>query len=493
MSVTNIAEPEPVVKRSRARIWLVRATISIGGLVLFLLLVAIFFLLHFNIPSNTAGLAAQTLCSAKFVSGRTDDQVIFDQDIRPQSPAFALVSAGTDSESKSATGHFLGMFERTASLLPGRGCVLDEAPDPAAVAYSPAPTNPQPWPAGDAALPPTQWGSGVNTAGLEKVADQVFNGAGDPDAANARGFAVVQNGKLLIDRQAPGFQNSTPLLGWSMTKTMNAMLFYKRVMTTKFDMNTYVVDAFPAGRAPDWVQQWRQDPQKSKITVADVVFMRTGLDMEDDYGPTARVVQMLYGEPSMSGYAASQPMLNAPGTTWAYSTGTSDILSAITRATFATDQQYWAYAQQELFAPIGVKTGTFATDTDGTWVGGSYMWADTADWARLGQLMLNDGNWNGQQVIPSGWWKLASTPAMPQGDGHGYGAQTWIPGQPGNGECSAYPGVPADTLSMDGHYGQVVAMIPSRNAVIVRLGWTIDSSKFDQCQLISDVVANLAK
>ena len=158
---------------------------------------------------------------------------------------------------------------------------------------------------------------------------------------------------------------------------------------------------------------------------------------------------------------------------------------------FPDNQAYWQYWQKSVFEPIGVNSGTFATDTLGTWVGGSYVWANTGDWAKLGQLMLNDGSWNSAQVVPKGWWKLAGTPAMPDGEGHGYGAQTWIPGQPVGGECNSDPGVPADTLSMEGHYGQLVAMVPSKKAVIVRLGWTIDKTQFDSCKLISDVLANL--
>ena len=61
----------------------------------------------------------------------------------------------------------------------------------------------------------------------------------------------------------------------------------------------------------------------------------------------------------------------------------------------------------------------------------------------------------------------------------------------GGGECRSYPGVPADTMSMEGHWGQIVAMVPSRNAVVVRLGWTFDKPQFDKCQFVADVLANL--
>ncbi len=486
-TTTPDVEPEQPPKKRK---WIKRTVITVVAVIVVLLAVVVAGLLYFKIPSNSAGLAAQTVCSGTFTSGR-DAQAVYTDDVLPQSPALAVVSTSVDEPNRSVTAKFLGLFSRTASLLPDRGCVLDVEPNPAAQPFTPSAEDPAPWPAGDAATPKSQWGTGVNADGLQAVVDAAFAGQGDPTAANARGLAVVHDGKLLIQKQGEGFPKDTPLLGWSMTKTINAMVFYKRAAEQNFDPNTLVVDAFPADREPDWVAQWRDDSQKSQIKVTDLLGMKSGLDFEDDYGPTAKVVQMLYGEPSMAGYAASQPMAQDPGTTFAYSTGVADIISQVTQGMFATDQEYWEYWQKNVFEPIGVTAGTFATDTVGTWVGGSYIYASTGDWARLGQLMLSDGSWDSKQVIPQGWWEFAGTPSLPTGDGNGYGAQTWIPGQPGSGECASYSGVPKDTLSMEGHYGQVVAMVPSKDAVIVRLGWTVDKEQFDSCQLISDVLANL--
>ena len=490
-TATVTPEVEPAEPK-KPRKWIKRTIIAIVAFFVLLFAIVLGVLLYFNIPTNSAGLAAQTVCSGTFVSGR-DAQTVFDDDVLPQSPALSVVSVSADQPNRTVTAKFLGIWSRQAALLPNRGCVLDGTPDPAAVPFVNTPESPEPWPAGGAAIPPTQWGAGVNVKGLENVVNQAFVGAGDPNSVNARGLAVVHDGKLLVQKQGEGFPKDMPLMGWSMTKTINAMLFYKRAKETGFDLNPnkLVIDSFPADRTPSWVESWRSDPQKSTITIGDVLGMKTGLDIADDYGPLGKVVQMLYGEPSMPAFAASQPMLNAPGTEFAYSTGTSDILSEITQGMFTNNEEYWKYWSENMFDPIGMKGGVFATDTDGTWVGGSYVYASTGDWARLGQLMLNDGEWNGKQIVPAGWWQFASTPAMASGEGNGYGAQTWIPGQPETGECASYPGIPKDTLSMDGHYGQLVAMVPSKNAVIVRLGWTVDKEQFDGCKLISDVVANL--
>jgi CubicO group peptidase (beta-lactamase class C family) len=408
-----------------------------------------------------------------------------EKDVLPASGALSIIGTTIDEEAHSVTSRFLYFISRQASLLPDRGCVLDEEPDPAAEPYVPGAGLPGEWPIGDATST-----DGLDTAALDAVVDVALQGQGDPAAANTRGIAVVQGGRLLVLRESEDIPAETALHGWSMTKTVAAMLAYKRFAEVGLDLQTPVVDAFPEGREPAWVAEWRAD-SRADITVADLMFMVAGLEDDESYAITGDVVQMLYGEPDMAAFAASKPAEYPAGTHWEYLSATSNLLAAVARGQFATDDEYWAYPRTALFEPLGLESATLETDTSGTWVGSSYQWASPADWARLGQLMLADGQWDGAAVLPLGWLGLATTPALPDGDGAGYGAQTWLLGDPVGGECRAYPGVPEDTIAMEGHWGQVVAMIPSRDAVIVRLGWTFDRDQFDSCQLISDVVAAL--
>jgi CubicO group peptidase (beta-lactamase class C family) len=459
---------------------------------LFLLLVLVFTgLFWFNIPQNAAGMAAKSVCSAYFVAGRAESaETLMAQDVLPASPALSLIATSINTDERTVTSRFLGVISRRASLLDKRGCVLDAEPQPSTTPYIPGPLRPEPWPAGDAATAVSDLPDGVDATKLKSAVDAAFVGAGDPKAANARGVAVVQNGRLLAVKEADPLVPSTALHGWSMTKTVAAMLFYKKAVEVGLDSDTRVVDAFPAGREPSWVADWRNDERKD-ITIADLLYMRDGLRNDEGYDVTGSVVQMLYGEPDMSAWAAEHPAAHPAGTYWQYLSATANILAAVTRGQFATDEEYWDYSKTALFDPIGVTSGTLETDTSGTWVGSSYQWASVRDWARLGQLMLDDGRWGDSEVLPAGWLKVASTPAMPEGEGHGYGAQSWLLGDPVAGECKAYPGVPADTIAMEGHWGQLVAMIPSRKTVLVRLGWTFNSDQFDGCQLISDVLSAL--
>ena len=472
--------------------WIAGAFLALFVLVLTGLILVVAFLAFYNIPSNGAGMAAKAVCSAAFVAGRgTDADQLMEQDVLPASPAFAAVSVSIDASAHTATGSFLGVVHRTAALLPERGCVLDAEPDPAAQPYAPTTAGASPWPAGDAPVAPDAWGAGVDAAGLQATVDAAFEGAGDPARANARGVAVVQGGRLLVLREAPGFGSGVALHGWSAAKTVAAMLADARFAEVGLDTSTPVVDAFRPGREPEWVAQWRED-DRSRITVADLLAMRAGLDIDEGYQPWDPVVQMLNGEADMSGWAAGHGLQEQPGTSWEYLSAVSNILAAVVRGQFATDQEYWAYPQRALLGPIGARSATLETDTSGTWVGSSYLWASTADWARLGEVMLRDGRWGGAQVLAPGWLERAAARALPQGEGAGYGAQTWIPADPVGGECRTTPGLPQDTLAMEGHWGQIVAMVPSRDAVIVRLGWTFEGTdQFDGCRFAADVLASL--
>jgi CubicO group peptidase (beta-lactamase class C family) len=463
-----------------------RTALIVLLLVVFVVGIGIAYLLHLRIPQNAAGMAAKTVCSSAFVGGRTADAtVLMEEDVLPADPALRIIGTTIDEEARSVTSRFLFFISRQASLLPDRGCVLDEEPDPQAQPYVPGEPRPGEWPIGDALST-----DGVDTTALQAAIDTAFVGQGDPAAANTRAVAVVQGGRLLALRESDELPPETALHGWSMTKTVAAMLAYKRFTEVGLDLETPVVDAFRPGREPAWVADWRAD-SRAEITVADLMFMLPGLQDEESYASTGNVVQMLYGEPDMAAYAASKPAEYPAGTHWEYLSATSVLLSAVARGQFDTDEEYWAYPRIALFEPLGLDSATLETDTSGTWVGSSYQWASGADWARLGQLMLDDGSWEGTAVLPPGWLALATTRALPDGDGAGYGAQTWLLGDTVGGECRTYPGVPEDTIAMEGHWGQIVAMVPSREAVLVRLGWTFDRSQFDGCQFVSDMLAAL--
>ena len=470
-----------------------------GALVLIVLLLgaALGVLVYLGIPQNAAGMAAKGICSAAFVAGRGklgERGSLLAEEVLPASPVLAVIRVDIDEKEKRTTGKFAGMFTRTAMWMPNRGCVLDAAGSQLAsdsIYYNPRSKEPRPWPDGNAVSPKGQWAKGIDEDALQKLTTQVFVGAGDPKAANARGLAVLYQNKLVAIQTAPGFDADTPLHGWSMAKTVTGMLLYKLSVDHGLPLNTPVVNAFPIGREPAWVAAWRNDARKN-IRVSDLLYMRDGLANIESYQPWDEVPRMLWGSSNVAAYAAQAAPEAPAGARWRYLSQTANLLSGVARARLPTDGEYWNYPQRSLFWDIGANSAVMETDTNGNWVGSSYLWASVGDWARLGQLMLQDGRWAERQVLPAGWLARAKTPSTNSGEGLGYGAQTWLYGNPQAGVCKNR-GLPHDTLAMIGHWGQLVAMVPSREVVIVRLGWTFDRTKFDGCQLVADVLKALPK
>ena len=103
-------------------------------------------------------------------------------------------------------------------------------------------------------------------------------------------------------------------------------------------------------------------------------------------------------------------------------------------------------------------------DASGVFVGSSYLYATMRDYARFGLLYLHNGNWLGEQILPENWISYTTTPA--KGSGGCYGAFFWL------NQSGDYPGVPADMFFCAGHDGQFIYIIPSKQLIVVRTGYS---------------------
>jgi CubicO group peptidase (beta-lactamase class C family) len=160
------------------------------------------------------------------------------------------------------------------------------------------------------------------------------------------------------------------------------------------------------------------------------------------------------------------------GEFWSYSSGTANILSRIVQD--AAGPLAATYPAEKLFKPLGMTSATMETDEDGTLVGSSYMYATARDWARYGLFLLQGGVWQGQEMLPRGYVAMMTSPVAASNGEYGHGL-VWLWGSaaitPGKNPDTAF-GIPADTFWMEGHDGQSIAIIPSHQLVIVRLGLT---------------------
>ena len=276
-----------------------------------------------------------------------------------------------------------------------------------------------------------------------------------------RAIVVAHNGRIVGERYGEGFSPETPLLGWSMTKSVNAAIVGTLVKSGKLAVDRKQL-----------LEPWKADG-RAAISVADLMAMSSGLAFNEDYGDVTDITRMLYLERDMAGFAAAKPLAEPVGTVFSYSSGTSLILSRLWQD--AAGAEAMSYPKRALFDPIGMASAVLEPDAHGTFVGSSYLYATARDWARFGQFLLQDGVWNGQEILPPGFvaWMREEAPVSKGQYGKG---QVWLYGPEGDTPVGQDPDVgfdlPDDTYWLEGHDGQSVAIVPSKKLVVVRMGLT---------------------
>lgn len=308
------------------------------------------------------------------------------------------------------------------------------------------------WARGDAKL--------ADHIALEVALGKLFAAKSAAGVNDTRAVAVIQGGRLVIERYAVGFDASTRFRSWSAGKSV---------------VNAWVGILVRDGRVsldePLDAREWRargDDPRRA-ITVRNALQMMTGLDNADgDQGPNSFGAQLLFGNISGDSAlgAADVSLLHEPGTHWAYSTGTTQLLARLVKERAGGDVR--EFIARELTEPLGMGSFVAELDRAGTPFGGAFVWASAQDWARLGLLYLRDGLWEGRRILPPGWVDFSRTPAPAPNNGN-YGAHFWLNAPPGPEQ---HPGLRAgiDSFEMNGSAGQMVVIVPARDLVVVRLG-----------------------
>jgi CubicO group peptidase (beta-lactamase class C family) len=334
------------------------------------------------------------------------------------------------------------------------------AVDPLPTSLHPLPDRPTgvAWPTDDWPMGPVPDGVDLGPALAE---------AFDPDGPLHQTYAVVviHHGRLVVERydgllpqwDKPGkpVRSDTPLLSWSMAKSM-----LHAVVGMLVDEGRLVLED-PAP-VPEW--QAPGDP-RGAITLQQLLEMRDGLDFLEEYEDPERsdVLQMLFGsgQGDMAAYAADRPLAVPPGTRFNYSSGTSNIVSGIVARTLGPGEPYRRFLADRLFGPLGMTSATTTFDDAGTWVAASYVYATARDYARFGLLYLRDGVWDGIRLLPEGWVDHGRRPrSVDPDDGDWYGSHWWTRDNP------------FGTFWASGHEGQYIDVCPDLDLVLVRMGRT---------------------
>jgi len=416
---------------------------------LIILLGIVFYLFVYPKLEIVSGFNAKILCSCHFMTG-LDQERIENEDV-----GFSLLwlaSNDIDEESKRVYTHVLGMHKKIAVYRDGLGCALVNGAKPNEIQEESISLNDLPY-ANE--IWPDKLVSG--NAKIQAALQTAFDSTAEKNLLT-RAVLVVQDGELVGEAYADGIDQNTPLLGWSMTKSITSIL--AGILEKKGELDI-------GNKMP--VESW--EDERGEITWKHALNMSTGLKWDEEYGDVSSATKMLYSSDDMGRSAASWPLEYEPGSHWEYSSGTTNIIARELETFFETQDAYHMFPYRELFSKVGARTFQIETDASGHFVGSSYGYASARDWAKLGLLMLNQGNWYGEQIIDTSWVDFCREPVS-DSDGQ-YGGHFWL------NRGNTFENYSSEAYWMSGYQGQQVAIHPDKNVVIVRLGITNIRGDFD--------------
>ncbi len=420
---------------------------------------------------------AHNICSKTFVSG-LDPQNVFAEvsdraGIRRLRP---LLRFDLDRGARTVDASTLGLFRSRASFHDGLGCVEQHGQKQPYVLKSDvealkAKTPPSlPEIAGPAVMEPAD-------PALKTALDRAFEEPPAPPLRRTKAVVVVHDGKVIAERYAAGIGVDTPLLGFSMTKSVvNALI---GILTQQ----GLVTPSMPAP-IPEW--RGADDPRR-EIEVEHLMRMTTGLDLDETnsgFDPSSR----MFLEDDTSAYAVNTKMIAPLGTRWHYSSPTTQILARIVRDAVGGPEQTLAFAWRELFNPLGMRHVTLEFDGAGTLQGSTYMFASARDWAKFGLLYLNDGVVGGKRILHEDWVDFCAAATLDTD----YAAGFWTNrSEHPNAKARVRLGIPRDAFFASGDLGQRIVIMPSQKLVVVRLGDSVDPTGDMRglAQLVKEVIA----
>lgn len=433
--------------------------------------------------SNTlyvaAGFAAKNICSGHFISGFSGELVV-NEGLLPVNDSFAYVDFNIDEQQQQVLTSALGIYNRKAIYTDGIGCTLlavgEESLSRQISKLANVGTDANfTW--FNASARENSDISSINYNQLNQSVMSAFEEPAETVNRRTKAVVVIYKGQLIAEKYAEGIDSNTSLLSWSMAKSITNMQVGLLIKDGKLDLER-----------PAPVPQWQgASDGRSQITLDHLMRMSSGLEFNERNGIGSDTALMLSVKASAGDFAADKPVIYEPDTSWAYSSGTSNIIAGIVKRSIGGDfQQYYEFTQKRLFHPMGIVSAQLEVDANGTFIGSSYMYATARDWAKLGQLFLQDGVWNNQRLLPEGWVKYSTTPSKTDPLNH-YGAHFWLNLDPTVSEDTVssknrsdkdkkvkqrkWSSVPQDAYYMAGFQGQFVVIIPSKDLVVVRLGY----------------------
>ncbi|HEX4583187.1 MAG TPA: serine hydrolase [Burkholderiaceae bacterium] len=441
------------------------------------------------------GSISHSLCAAAFISGLDPDHV-YAEEQRPEGGMWLVAWAvryQVDRALREVRTTVAGAFAARAVYREGMGCMLVHGDEAVAPSFALRATEGKPGLADVSAAGRPSFAEASETgspsvapqrgaeAGLRRALDLAFS---EPDPAHPRrtkAIVVLHEGKLVAERYASGYGPDTPIWGHSLSKSVTNALI--GVLVRKGVLRTDQ----PAP-VPSW--QTAGDGRRA-ITIDQLLRMTSGLPFDETGGPVNPMTRMLFLERDMAAYAERVPLASTPGLRWGYSNLSYLVLSHLVRDAAGGGAAAERFVRRELFEPLHMRSALIECDAIGTPIGSGSVFASARDWARFGQLYLDDGIVDGQRILPEGWVRYSASQTLDTGYGAGFWTNLVNEGAVPNWDAPwGMPQVPKDMFYARGYLGQFIVIVPSERLVVVRLGLT-HNAPTGVGSAVADIIAAL--
>ncbi|MDX1395283.1 MAG: serine hydrolase [Gemmatimonadota bacterium] len=412
------------------------------------------------IVHHTSGFA-KTLCSAVFITGLdpADAAENVGYFTSPYDERAVVTDTVVDYDTQTVSLTLPSGVVRTAHRYGSQGCITRNVGEDS-IHFAPTVVEPMtpdpattPWPMGDV-LPDEPFPSGIDMDLVQQAVDIAMDQEG-----MTLGFVVTHDGRIIGEGYGPGVDMHTPFESWSMGKSLTGTL-----MAVLIQQGVYELDQ------PAPIPQWQGDERRS-IRIMDIMRMSSGIRIvapqDPDYEPEMGYPDhlYLYTGPNAFEWAATRPQQWMPNTVGRYRNTDPALTNYLIRlGVEGRGDDYHAFPQRALFDRLGIRNMVMETDPQGNFLTQGYELGSARDWARLGNLYLQDGVWEGERILPEGYVDYAMTvaPAWIADDRPIYGGGfLW--------KDLGFP-IEDDYGAFAGAGGQYTIIIPSRGLVIARLG-----------------------
>ena len=443
------------------------------------------------LQTTQRGMQAFMICNGLFTSERPLD-LIYDQELRlNQMPILPPWEVEVDEERRLVTVGAKAndaVPAMRAAYREGFGCIV-MAPDQTAADVDALPRldvpppsgDPEqiPWPQGDLLQAPGDV-SGIDFTALQGASDWAFDRVahGGHPSQITLSLLVVHKGQIVHERYAPGVDRTTRTRTWSTAKSIAATLIGLRIAEGELALDRPLAWS-------DWGPVTGPDDPRRSITLRDTLHMSSGLyPVDNDKCSTVGSCLSYWGGASSVRGALDRGLVRAPGSHWDYENYDTLLAVRALEKSFDKMSAYHAYPRAALFDRIGMRSTVPGVDRFGHFILSSQVYTNARDLARLGLLHLNDGRWQGEQLLDPAWIEFVKTPAPSTRErGQMYGGQWWL-------VPDDRMDVPGDAYSTAGNRGQYTVVVPSHDLVIVRRGldWLPGRHRFSQWDLLREVL-----